>query len=562
MADERANVIPPSRSIRDYLSDIRVIQVIVQLVFIVVLVGSLAVVWSNVLQTLDQRGLTLQWGFLLTNAGFQISEAPDWYSSRSSSYGQAFLVGIVNTLRVVSVGLVAATIIGILVGIFLLSRNWLIKTLSRIYVEILRNTPLLVQLYFWYFIVFFSLPDYATPLAIPGEGLARIPIQYPIYIFLLLAGWLLARRSKFPQYLNMGIVLGIILYEVTNGFLTPALASTPLGDPILALLSISVLGFVLAYLFAPPRWQTLSAGVLLIIFGQGLISFFIFVFFYLGIAPSPDELIFPVASAIFLTNKGLALPELLVTQQFAQWSAFLGIGVALAIGMWIYSGHVTETTGRPMPRFWFAVASIGAFGLFGWWAVTSQHGEVLVPVDDTFISLEQARLERLIDRELELQVAPEPLLTVLPRQGRFRFETGTQISLEYGALLVGLVIYTSAFIAEIVRAGIQAVPYGQLEAARALGLSQSQTLTQVILPQALRVIIPPLGNQYLNLSKNSSLAVAVAFADTYQVGTTVMNQSGQSLVGFFLVGVVYLSLSLIISLFMNIVNSRFQLVTR
>ena len=155
------------------------------------------------------------------------------------------------------------------------------------------------------------------------------------------------------------------------------------------------------------------------------------------------------------------------------------------------------------------------------------------------------------------------MISLLPEQNRFgRFMVGTEISPEYMALLVALVVYTSAFIAEIVRAGIQAVPHGQLEASRALGLSQSQTLTQIILPQALRVIIPPLGNQYLNLSKNSSLAIGIGFADIFTTSTTIMNQSGQTITGFLIVMVFYLILSLIISAVMNWVNSRFQLVTR
>jgi general L-amino acid transport system permease protein len=151
---------------------------------------------------------------------------------------------------------------------------------------------------------------------------------------------------------------------------------------------------------------------------------------------------------------------------------------------------------------------------------------------------------------------------VLPQRQGLRFGTGDTLSPEFIALLLALVIYTAAFIAEIVRAGILAVPRGQLEAARALGLSYSQLLRMVILPQALRVIIPPLTNQYLNLAKNSSLAIAISFADIYQVMNTVGNQSGQSVAAITLVMLTYLVISLIISAIMNIVNARYQLVTR
>jgi general L-amino acid transport system permease protein len=140
--------------------------------------------------------------------------------------------------------------------------------------------------------------------------------------------------------------------------------------------------------------------------------------------------------------------------------------------------------------------------------------------------------------------------------------SGTQITPEYMALLLGLVVYTAAFIAEIVRAGILAVPNGQLEAARALGLSTGQTLSMIILPQALRVIIPPLGNQFLNLSKNSSLAIAVAYADLVFVTQTIMNQSGQSVTGITMIMLTYLAISLILAALVNLVNRRFQIVTR
>jgi general L-amino acid transport system permease protein len=150
----------------------------------------------------------------------------------------------------------------------------------------------------------------------------------------------------------------------------------------------------------------------------------------------------------------------------------------------------------------------------------------------------------------------------VPRRQGLRFGTGEILSPEYVALTLALIIYTAAFIAEIVRAGILAVPYGQLEAARALGLNQPQVLRLVVLPQALRVIIPPLTNQYLNLAKNSSLAIAISFADVYQVMNTVGNQSGQSVTSIVIVMLTFLAISLAISAVMNWVNGRFQLVTR
>ncbi len=154
------------------------------------------------------------------------------------------------------------------------------------------------------------------------------------------------------------------------------------------------------------------------------------------------------------------------------------------------------------------------------------------------------------------------MIIALPERAGLRFSTGTLLDQRYIALLLALVIYTAAFIAEIVRAGIQAVPHGQLEAARALGLKSGQTLYMVVLPQALRVIIPPLGNQYLNLAKNSSLALAIAYSDIYAVMNTVINQSGQAVTGILIIMLSYLVISLTIAGVMNWVNGRFQLVTR
>ena len=192
-------------------------------------------------------------------------------------------------------------------------------------------------------------------------------------------------------------------------------------------------------------------------------------------------------------------------------------------------------------------------------AVYDEDREALIELsyDDAFES-------GMLTTEQELEFTRQPLIfrpPTLDRRGR-SIETGVEISPSYLAVFLGLVIYTSAFIAEIVRAGIQAVPNGQLEASRALGLSRGDMLRLIVLPQALRVIIPPLGNQFLNLSKNSSLAIAVAYTDIYQVTYTIINQSGQSVTGILMVLLAYLLISLCISLLMNLVNQRFQLVTR
>jgi general L-amino acid transport system permease protein len=159
-------------------------------------------------------------------------------------------------------------------------------------------------------------------------------------------------------------------------------------------------------------------------------------------------------------------------------------------------------------------------------------------------------------------VGSSPLVPNVPVLGKFNFEGGLRITPEFAGMLVGLVVYTGAFIAEVVRAGILAVHKGQFEAARALGLTQMQVLRLVVLPQSLRVIIPPLISQYLNLTKNSSLAILIGYADVFFVGRTIINQSGRAVPVFMLIMAIYLTISLITSVIMNIYNRRVRLVER
>jgi ABC-type amino acid transport system permease subunit len=276
--------------------------------------------------------------------------------------------------------------------------------------------------------------------------------------------------------------------------------------------------------------------------------------------------------AVMLSKRGLVLPEILPTARFAEWMIFVVIGIVLAGVIWVYCGRITETTGQPTRRTLYVVVSIAAFILIGWAivGVTPQPATIPVVQDDATVqmSIADAQAAGLLTRADQQLYSSAPFLYIPPVQKVSPagivsgLVSGTQITPEYVALLVGLVVYTAAFIAEIVRAGILAVPHGQIEAARALGLGTSQTLRIVILPQALRVIIPPLGNQYLNLSKNSSLAIAVAYADLVLVTQTIMNQSGQSVTGITMIMLTYLAISLLLSAGVNLINRRFQLVTR
>jgi len=556
------------RFIPPLLRDIRVLQIIGQIVFIILVAAFISQVMAGIFTSLQAKNLTPNLTFLNSRAGFDVGERPEWYTA-NSTYWQAFQVGILNTLRVISVGLVLTTILGVLVGIFLLSTNWLIRNISKVYVELLRNTPLLVQLYVWYFIVMLTLPAFQQGYALPPEGIAIIPWRWFGYGILLLLALRSVRHftAEAPrrQATLAGLTAFVAAIEVSfwlantqEGWRTVYGRGDLLSGPFLlyAIVNAALIGA--AWFLASRPWRALAVGATLGQLAGGLL-------FYLGIAPT-DGLRLELYPAIYISIRGFVFPQILPTARLAEWLAFVGVGAALAGIIWVYYGRIIETTGRPIPRAWYAAAALAGFMLIGWFAVGAEPVPAAVPVQQdgalVTLPLEQARTQGLLTLADEQVYSPYPLLFILPQRTNFRFTSGTEVSPEYMALLLGLVVYTSAFIAEIVRAGILAVPRGQIEAARALGFSTAQTLRLVILPQALRVIIPPLGNQYLNLSKNSSLGIAIAYADVFQVTTTIMNQSGQSVTGITMVMVTYLAISLAISAMTNWVNRRFQLVTR
>jgi len=560
---------PPRGLLLRLLSDQRVLQLLGQVAFVA---AALFIIWSLGSTAADQmraRGLVPTFGYLEARAGFAISESPEWYSS-DSTYGEAFAVGMLNTLRIVVIGLIMATLLGLFVGVFLLSSNWLVSNIARAYVELLRNTPLLVQLFAWYFIVMFSLPRIQQAIVLPGEGVTFITLRLALWLLLALALWRYLRSPAADfarrEALRYGFAALVLVTELAawshferDGGLFPWGAGLSL-----ALLLWSGLGLALFFVARrrlPPQtpWRPRALGL---ITGQGLAL----LLFSLGLLPLAS-LRLETEPAIFVSIRGLVFPEVLATARFAAWFAYLGLGCLLAGFIWIWLGRRTEETGRPYARGTLVLLALLLPALLGW-ALVSQApapAHVAVERDGEVIlqPLAEAEAAGLLDTDARLRSSAQPLLLQMPTQNRFgRFLTGTELTPEYAALLVALVIYTSAFIAEIVRAGIQAVPHGQLEAGRALGLSQAQLLERVVLPQALRVIIPPLGNQYLNLAKNSSLALGIGFPDTFQVSYTIMNQSGQTITAFLMVMLFYLSMSLTISVVMNALNRRFRLVTR
>ncbi len=383
-------------SVVPFYRDLRVLRILAQIAFVLFILAVGYFFYSNLIVGLRRFGTTLTFDFLRGNAGFALAESPIEYDP-SEPYLKAFLVGILNTLRVIVVGIVLASLLGLVIGVARLSTNWLVSKLAQAYVEIFRNTPLLVQLFFWYFVGVLKLPRVRESFNLPGS--------------------------------------------------------------------------------------------------------------------------------IFLSNRGLALPWFNLNASFGIWLQYAAGGIVIALAVYVILGRLPPTF---FLRRWRGILAI------------------------VFV------LANLMWNAYALN----PFAPTVPAVEGFNFVGGTTLSPEYAALLFGLVIYTGAFIAEIVRAGILAVPRGVNEASRALGLSYIQTLRLVTVPLALRVIIPPLTNQYLNLSKNSSLAIAIGYADVFYVGQTILNQSGQTLQVIVMIMVTYLIISLVIAVIMNFLNARFRLVER
>jgi general L-amino acid transport system permease protein len=391
---------PPKKS---FLYDPKVRGIFYQVVLVAAVSYLFYMAATNAIENLQRAKIASGFGFLNNTAGFDISQTLITFSAAGSTYGEAFIVGLLNTLIVSAIGIVFATILGFTIGIARLSSNWVVAKVAMVYVEVLRNIPLLVQLLFWYIAVLGSLP-------------------HPRDSYSFGAGFFLNARGLF------------------------------MPRPI----------------YASDAWAILAALAI------GLVGTFI----------------------------------------YRRWAR-----------------NRQAQTGRQYPVGSVSLGLILGLPILTWIVLTL--------------------------------VAVNPISLEMPRKGTFNLTGGMQILPEFVALLLGLTTYTAAFIAEVVRAGILAVSKGQTEAAGSLGLKPGQTLRLVVIPQAMRVIIPPLTSQYLNLTKNSSLAVAIGYPDLVQVFMgTVLNQTGQAIEVVVITMGVYLTISLLTSFFMNIYNSRMAIVER
>lgn len=367
-------------------------------VFVFAMVGLLAYyLVSNTLTNLQKQKIATGLSFLNKESSFEIGESLIPYSA-ASSYGRALLVGALNTLKVAFIGIVFTLILGAVVGIARLSSNWLVSKLASLFIEVMQDIPVLLQLFFWY----------------------------------------------------------AIFYETL---------------------------------------------------------------------PSPQQALCPI-DGLYLCNRGVAftVPGAHPAYKYMALTLLVGCGLIYVIRRWAKKRQ--EKTGQFFPVFRVSIGIIVGFPLITWLAFGA-------PIDMN-----------------------------VPKLVGFNFVGGMTFSPEFIALLLGLILYTAAFVAEVVRAGIQSVSKGQREAAMSIGLRPPLVLNLVILPQSLRVIIPPLTSQMLNLTKNSSLAVAIGFPDFVSVANTTINQTGQAVEGVALIMAVYLIFSLSTSAFMNWYNKKVTLVER
>lgn len=373
--------------------DERFWRIALQILAIVIVVAVFVILGGNLNRNLRQTGSSFGFNFLTSSAGFSILDSLIPYTP-IDPYSRVLLAGLLNSLRVMVFGIILTTVLGITVGIARFSDNWLLRQLSFLYVEAVRNTPLLLQLLLWYGI-FVQLP----------------PIQDSI---------------KF---------LGLFFFSKQGVFV-------PWPSGIQALIGLIIL--VICAITAFSLWK--------------------------------------YRLKIQVEQAKSGKPQLI---------ALISIGIIALL--------------------------ILSFGL-GWRTPTLTANNLV--------------------------------------------EGGLRLTIEFTTILVGLVVYTAAYIAEIVRGGIQSVAKGQWEAAKSLGLKSSSVMRLVVFPQALRVIIPPLNSQYMNLAKNSSLAIAVAYADVYSVATTTFNQTGRAVEVMLIIMATYLTIDLLISLGMNLLNRAVQLQER
>jgi len=506
------NIAAPPRTA--FYNDPVIRGIIYQILVAVLVTGFFAWIIYNTAQNLAAQNKSTGFGFLFETSGFGISFSLIPFD-RSSYYWQAFLVGLLNTLLVAVIGIVFATVLGFVLGVARLSSNWLVARFATVYVEIIRNVPLLLQLFFWYFAVLKAMPA------------VRESYELPLGIFVNQRGIMVPRPM--PDAEITWVVVAAVLSVV--------------GAAALIVWATRIRTQTGHY----PRPVVLGSRFagLLVTFGIGYLAVSLLGSVIPALAMGP---ILPLIG-------GLALAGLTLTPFGYYGQVFIGFALSAAVANFLLGGMF----GGVSQAVVVVAALLIGLGVV-WIMLTADRRPA---TSESRFPLALPILLVIAIPAFVYWVTSASLAFELPVLERFNFRGGLQLVPEMVALVVGLTIYTAAFIAENVRSGIQAVSKGQTEAAASLGLREGDRLRLVVIPQAMRVIIPPLTSQYLNLTKNSSLGAAIGYPELVNVfmGTT-LNQTGKAIEVIAITMGVYLTLSLTTSAFMNWYNARVALVER
>ncbi len=591
-----------------FYRNVKTLGLLAQLVFAAVVVAAAAIVYHNVSSALARSHIPADFSFLRVRAGIPIAETPIPYTP-ADSYARAFLIGVLNTLKVALVGVLLASVLGVVIGVMRLSANWLLRQLANLYVETIRNTPLAVQIVFWYTAILTPLPPrilsavrWPGGVLVSNQGVA-LPWLYPSPAF---ASWL--------PYLGVAAVLGSAAFVVRRRQLRRAdRPGNALGPALLVALALAAIGYLLSGTTPLPRGTATSFRQV-----SGIATVFVDANGDGKVDDGERRLAFtPVVVRVakgVLTTQTQDLSEsrridygrfrfpplrqgeyAKATVVFADPARAAGLSIAYLHQP--YQGIVyrdangngrfdpgEELSSSGATKRGYAVglrltvegfrrrlvtdrgglARIPRFTTGAAQASTTGGGGANMSPAQLFAAPAQAPAAGeppALDARFELP-APRPVVVSRPTIPISTYFGGITLSSNYLALLLGLVIYTASFIAEIVRGGIQAVPGGQREAAKALGLSDLQTFRLVVFPQALRIILPPMISQYLNLTKNSSLAPLAAYVELFAITTIIASQTGASVPVTIMLIASYIVISLVFAFVLNLVNARLALVER
>ncbi len=589
-----------------FYRNVKVIGTLAQVVFAAIVLVAAVLMVRNVTVALQRSNLPADFSFLDNRAGIPIAETPIPYSAATSSYLRAFIIGVLNTLKVALVGVVLASLLGTLIGVMRLSSNWILRQLATGYVELIRNTPLAVQIVFWFTAVLTPLPPRSSnPITLPFGGYLSnlglaLPWLYPSQRFGAWWPWLLgalvaavvvfglrrrsierSERPGSPWPLTLLTLFGVaaVGYAVSlSGPGLPANTATSFnpgtgvatvyrdangdgafdrGEQKLSFTPVTVtipeavlttqtqnLTESRRFVYSTFRFPAIRESE----FGAAEVSF-VDPDEAEGLAVAFDR--FPSEGVVYRDANGSGSFDRGEEIQTQDGNAS-GYSARLQLTLTDFERRVVSDRDGELRIPRFAASAPGAA------AETTQNlspGQLFGTPGGGAQSESELNVNLAVNESGPL-VLSQPSIPISDYFG------GISLSVSYLAMLLALVIYTASFIAEIVRAGIQAVAKGQTEAAKALGLSGYQTFNLIVFPQALRIILPPMISQYLNLTKNSSLGLIAAYVEIFAISAIIANQTGASVPMTLMVIASYLLISFAFAFVLNIVNARMALVER